>query len=339
MTYSLWLCAPWKWKRPFSSSAKPGVEVTISSMARIGTAAGARWMNDLSMSMWEVVVSVSSWAAVGSPITLTDSVTAGSSSWIRTSRGMDVRTIQVLVDRLETLDLDVQLVGIEGNVEEVKGAVAAARGLGLESGDVVAQLDEDGRHRLAVGPGDDARDRGGRSRRQNHGGKRDEQAADEDREGQTLGVRHEFSSFEVGSGPASPEGRAPAAPVEGPPEAGQFEALEENGRSAGAEREAGKRAGGSRTRGDRQEGCEKRHHEAGCGRHSGAALGRAGQTRVVLDVDSRMPVRSLRQRAVVGNHTVATGAADRAGQVFVVMKGGCPRDGGEQKKGRETPRR
>jgi hypothetical protein len=29
MTYSLWLCAPWKWKRPFSSLAKPGVDVTI----------------------------------------------------------------------------------------------------------------------------------------------------------------------------------------------------------------------------------------------------------------------------------------------------------------------
>ncbi len=42
ITYSLWLCAPWKWKRPFSSLANPGVAVISSSIALDETAAGAR---------------------------------------------------------------------------------------------------------------------------------------------------------------------------------------------------------------------------------------------------------------------------------------------------------
>ena len=75
MTYSLWLCAPWKWKRPFSSFAKPGVDVTICSMAREATAAGALAMYDLSMSMWLCELSVSSCAAGGSAVTLIDSET------------------------------------------------------------------------------------------------------------------------------------------------------------------------------------------------------------------------------------------------------------------------
>src|SRR5258708_34170945 len=76
-TYSPWVCAPWKWKRPFWSFAKPGVEVTICSMAREGTGAGALAMYDLSMSMWLVELSVSNCAAVGwEAVTVTDSDTA-----------------------------------------------------------------------------------------------------------------------------------------------------------------------------------------------------------------------------------------------------------------------
>src|SRR5437763_11629283 len=73
ITYSLWLWAPWKWKRPFSSLAKPGVEVTICSMAREATAAGALAMYDLSMAMWLWELSVSSWATLIPAVTLIDS--------------------------------------------------------------------------------------------------------------------------------------------------------------------------------------------------------------------------------------------------------------------------
>src|SRR5438046_1306994 len=76
-TYSFWLWAPWKWKRPFSSLAKPGVEVMISSIAREERVAGDFAMNDLSMSMWVTEVSVSSWAAPLSALTVTDSVRTG----------------------------------------------------------------------------------------------------------------------------------------------------------------------------------------------------------------------------------------------------------------------
>ena len=44
MTYMLWLWKPWKWKRPFSSLAKPGVAVISSSIAREATVEGARRM-------------------------------------------------------------------------------------------------------------------------------------------------------------------------------------------------------------------------------------------------------------------------------------------------------
>ncbi len=60
ITNWLWLWKPWKWKRPFSSLAKPGVAVISSSIAREAMTAGARAMYDLSMSTWEVDESVSS---------------------------------------------------------------------------------------------------------------------------------------------------------------------------------------------------------------------------------------------------------------------------------------
>ena len=91
MTYSLWLCAPWKWNRPFSSLAKPGVAVTSSSMARVATGAGAFATNDLSMSMWLIEVSVSSWAAFASSRTVTFSVREVVSSTL-SSIGMGERT-------------------------------------------------------------------------------------------------------------------------------------------------------------------------------------------------------------------------------------------------------
>ena len=52
-----------------------------------------------------------------------------------------------------------------------------------------------------------------------------------------------------------------------------------------------------------------------------------------------MPVRGFRQGAVARNDAVGTGAGDRARKVFVVMDRASRRDGGEEKKGRETPRR
>src|SRR5260221_14735244 len=41
-TYWLWLWKPWKWKRPFSSLANPGVAVINSSIALEAVVAGGR---------------------------------------------------------------------------------------------------------------------------------------------------------------------------------------------------------------------------------------------------------------------------------------------------------
>ena len=71
-------------------------------------------------------------------------------------RGADV---DLPVDGLKALDLDVQLVGIEGDVEELVRAVARSSGVGLESGDVVSKLNGNAAERLPVGTGDRASDR------------------------------------------------------------------------------------------------------------------------------------------------------------------------------------
>src|SRR5438128_2716427 len=91
-THWLWLWKPWKWKRPFSSLAKPGVAVISSSIAREATVAGARWMYDLSMSTREVEESVSRWAAVSSAVTVTDSERLVSFSGTSTCSGTADRT-------------------------------------------------------------------------------------------------------------------------------------------------------------------------------------------------------------------------------------------------------
>src|SRR5207249_4679985 len=87
-----WLWKPWKWYRPFSSLAKPGVAVISSSIAREDTVAGARAMYDLSTSTWEVEESVSSWAEVCSAVTVTDSEMLMSFRLMSTCSGTAERT-------------------------------------------------------------------------------------------------------------------------------------------------------------------------------------------------------------------------------------------------------
>ena len=72
------------------------------------------------MSMWEVVLSVSSCAAVGSAITLTDSATAGRSSLISRSRGIEVRTSSVLWTGAKPWTSTCSSYGLKGTLKKWK---------------------------------------------------------------------------------------------------------------------------------------------------------------------------------------------------------------------------
>ena len=97
-----------------------------------------------------------------------------------------------LMSRFETLNLDVHLVRVEGNVEELVPAVLVSSRLGVESGDVVSKNHRDAAHGLAVrprhgsvhGPGRDGRVGGSSERKTEQGGR------EEVRERSQLSVGH-----------------------------------------------------------------------------------------------------------------------------------------------------
>ena len=75
------------------------------------------------MSTCDVEVSVSSWAAVVSAVTFTVSDAVAMSRLMSTWVGAAERTSDGAMHGPESLGLDVQLVGIEGHVEELEGTL------------------------------------------------------------------------------------------------------------------------------------------------------------------------------------------------------------------------
>ena len=93
------------------------------------------------MSTWDEELSVSSCAAVLSAVTVIASLAVTSWSVIVTSRGSGRADVDVRCTGWKPWTSDVQLVGVEGHVEELERAVGGGGGLRPEAGDVVAELE------------------------------------------------------------------------------------------------------------------------------------------------------------------------------------------------------
>ena len=98
--------------------------------------------------------------------------------------------------RLKSLDLHVELVGVEGNVEEEETAVLAGPRLRVKAGDVVSEEERDSSERLPVGTGDRPADRAGGNRRPSSSARHREEKED-DRHGVKQGSKASFGHVEI----------------------------------------------------------------------------------------------------------------------------------------------